>query len=200
MKTQSVVIDREYGSGGREVARILSEKLGMEFYDGVPQDAYPDALPQYIKEMEENGWDRGEDDEELFELAMHDRQYRDYKSGIAKERFNKEVAQLRAEREPKPAAPATAEGLAMNYITPKHPNATPIVASATGRMLWEVRFDDRSTAPAPGTEAKTGMPLANIEASYAIVPLVAPKDGHIIDTCIRQGQMVKKGDIVGWIE
>ena len=34
MKTQSVVIDREYGSGAREVARILSEKLGMEFYDG----------------------------------------------------------------------------------------------------------------------------------------------------------------------
>lgn len=31
---QSIVIDREYGSGGREVARILSEKLGMEFYDG----------------------------------------------------------------------------------------------------------------------------------------------------------------------
>ena len=34
MKNQSIVIDREYGSGGREVARILSEKLGMEFYDG----------------------------------------------------------------------------------------------------------------------------------------------------------------------
>ena len=31
---KSIVIDREYGSGGREVARILSEKLGMEFYDG----------------------------------------------------------------------------------------------------------------------------------------------------------------------
>ena len=31
---QSIVIDREYGSGGREVARILSERLGMEFYDG----------------------------------------------------------------------------------------------------------------------------------------------------------------------
>ena len=29
-----IVIDREYGSGGREVARILSEKLGMPFYDG----------------------------------------------------------------------------------------------------------------------------------------------------------------------
>ncbi|MBR1559870.1 MAG: cytidylate kinase-like family protein [Clostridia bacterium] len=30
----SIVIDREYGSGGREVARILSERLGIEFYDG----------------------------------------------------------------------------------------------------------------------------------------------------------------------
>lgn len=34
MENISIVIDREYGSGGREVARILSEKLGMEFYDG----------------------------------------------------------------------------------------------------------------------------------------------------------------------
>ena len=34
MNKMSIVIDREYGSGGREVARILSEKLGMEFYDG----------------------------------------------------------------------------------------------------------------------------------------------------------------------
>ena len=34
MNKKSIVIDREYGSGGREVARILSERLGMEFYDG----------------------------------------------------------------------------------------------------------------------------------------------------------------------
>ena len=178
----------------------LAKQQGYEFYEGNPQDAYPDALPEYIKEMEENGWDRGEDDEELFELAMHDRQYRDYKSGLAKERFNKEVAQLRAEREPKPAAPATAESIALNYITPKHPDATPIVATATGRMLWEVRFDDQSTAPAPGTEVKEGVTLANIEASYAIVPLTVVKGGKIIDTCAKQGQMVKKGDIVGWVE
>lgn len=31
---KNIVIDREYGSGGREIAKILSEKLGMEFYDG----------------------------------------------------------------------------------------------------------------------------------------------------------------------
>lgn len=34
MNKQSIVIDREYGSGGREVARILSQRLDMEFYDG----------------------------------------------------------------------------------------------------------------------------------------------------------------------
>ena len=34
VKKTSIVIDREYGSGGREVARMLSEQLGMEFYDG----------------------------------------------------------------------------------------------------------------------------------------------------------------------
>lgn len=34
MNRYSIVIDREYGSGGREVARLLSERLGIDFYDG----------------------------------------------------------------------------------------------------------------------------------------------------------------------
>lgn len=33
MKT-SIVIDREYGSGGREIARLIAEKLNIKFYDG----------------------------------------------------------------------------------------------------------------------------------------------------------------------
>ncbi|MBR1784117.1 MAG: oxaloacetate decarboxylase [Bacteroidales bacterium] len=177
----------------------LAQSQGMEFYDGVPQEAYPDALPQYIEEMAANGWERGEDDEELFELAMHDRQYRDYKSGLAKQRFDKELAQLREERQPKPAA-ATAEGLALNYIAPNHPKAVPLVATATGRLMWETRFDDHSTAPAPGTVLNEGQTVAMIEASYAVVPLTALAGGRLVDTCARQGQMVKKGDIVGWME
>ena len=178
----------------------LAKQQGYEFYTGNPQDAYPDALPEYIKEMEQNGWDRGEDDEELFELAMHDRQYRDYKSGLAKERFNKEVAQLRDEGSKVKGETADASTGALNYISQKHPDATPMVATATGRLLWEVRFDDQSTPPAPGTEVKEGAALANIEASYAIVPLVALKGGKVIDTCAKQGQMVKKGDVIGWVE
>ena len=69
----------------------LAKKKGFEFFTGNPQDNYPDELPRFIKEMKENGWDRGQDDEELFEFAMHEKQYREYKSGEAKRRFNQEL-------------------------------------------------------------------------------------------------------------
>lgn len=39
------------------------------------------------KKWTRTDWEYGDDEEELFELAMHDRQYRDYKSGTAKKRF-----------------------------------------------------------------------------------------------------------------
>ena len=147
--------------------------------------------------MEENGWDRGEDDEELFELAMHDRQYRDYKSGIAKERFEKEVAQLRAEKAAPAASKTTVNSagavtLTPNYITEKHANAMPVVAA-------EDDFN-RSVPPAPGREYKQGDVFCIIQANYALVNVYMNKGGRLIDTCVKQGQWVKKGDILGWIE
>lgn len=185
----------------------LAKKNNLEFFTGDPQEAYPDALPEYIKEMEENGWDRGEDDEELFELAMHDRQYRDYKIGIAKERFHKEIAQLKAEQNapatpaPAPApTPAADPAKQLNYISEKYPNATPVVAPVTGQIIWEVDFKDRSTAPAPETKYTEGDVFCTIQASYAMATVEAPKTGKLIDTFVKQGQMVKKGDILGWIE
>ncbi len=77
----------------------LAEKQGREFYTGKPQDLYPDELDKYRKEMQGNGWETGEDDEELLEFAMHETQYRDYKSGLAKKRFEQEVEKLRAQEE-----------------------------------------------------------------------------------------------------
>ena len=65
----------------------------MEFYTDDPQKLYPNELPRFIKEMKELGWDRGQDDEELFEFAMHEKQYREFKSGQAKEQFNKDLAE-----------------------------------------------------------------------------------------------------------
>ncbi len=69
----------------------LAKEQGREFYTGVPQDLYPDVLDNYRKEMAKKEWETGPDDEELFEFAMHETQYRDYKSGIAKQRFEEEI-------------------------------------------------------------------------------------------------------------
>ncbi|MDY5969230.1 MAG: oxaloacetate decarboxylase [Bacteroidales bacterium] len=185
----------------------LAKANGLEFYDGVPQEAYPDALPQYVKEMEANGWDRGQDDEELFELAMHDRQYRDYKSGIAKERFQKELEMLRAGKRQdaqgagvKEATAKAVEEGGPNYLIAQRPNSKPIVAVATGQLLWELDFVDRSVPPAPGKRFKKDETVCHIQASYALMPVVALEDMKIVDTCFRQGAMVKKGEVIGWME
>ncbi len=74
----------------------LAKDKGLEFYTGNPQDAFPDELDRYREMMKAEGWDFGQDDEELFEMAMHERQYRDYKSGVAKERFQKELESFKA--------------------------------------------------------------------------------------------------------
>ena len=92
-----------------EIIELAKEK-GFEFYTDDPQKLYPNVLPQYIKEMEELGWDRGQDDEELFEFAMHDKQYREYKSGLAKEQFLKDLEERRAKAgkvQSTPSVPST---------------------------------------------------------------------------------------------
>ena len=61
------------GALAPEIIALAKEK-GYEFTDEDPQKNYPDQLDEYRKEMTENSWDFGQDDEELFELAMHDRQ------------------------------------------------------------------------------------------------------------------------------
>jgi len=76
----------------------LAKEQGREFYTGIPQDAYPDVLNKYRKEMKKKYWDLGENDEELFEFAMHETQYRDYKSGLAKKRFNDEIKKLKSQK------------------------------------------------------------------------------------------------------
>ena len=52
-----------------------AKENNFEFYTGNPQDMYPDELPKFRQMMKEEGWDCGQDDEELFQLAMHERQY-----------------------------------------------------------------------------------------------------------------------------
>ena len=110
----------------------LAKSKGFEFVDTDPQLNYPDALDTYRKEMDENGWEYGDDDEELFELAMHDRQYRDYKSGVAKKRFEDDLQRA------KDAAMAK-NGYSEEEIKKlKRAKADPIIAPSKGQVLWEV--------------------------------------------------------------
>ena len=115
------------GEVAPEIVELAKQK-GLEFTDANPQDNYPDDLPTFIKEMEDNGWERGQDDEELFELAMHPTQYRDYKSGIAKERF--EAVLAKAKEAKSAAAPAAPKAEASKPTAPKGGDASEEVAAA----------------------------------------------------------------------
>lgn len=181
----------------------LVKKNGFEFYHGNPQDAYPNELDKYRAEMKENGWDCGQDDEELFELAMHDRQYRDYKSGVAKKRFEQE---LEAEKV-KANAPIIVSRpviemptVDVESIMAKHPNAKPIQSPVKGKLLWEYDLVDVSKAPNIGTAVKENKPMCFVQTYYGNEPVVSPYDGKILQINAKQGQDVQKGEILAFVE
>ncbi len=180
----------------------LAKSKGMDFYTGNPQDEYADQLDQYRKEMDEQGWEYGEDDEELFELAMHDRQYRDYKSGVAKERFNKD---LEAAKE-KAGAPivVTREVVEVprfdaEAIQQKYPEAKPLQSTITGQVIWQIDVDDVSTAPVIGTPVKEGDVLCFVQTYYGIEEVKALASGKIVQIEVKQGQTVQKNQVLAYI-
>ena len=174
----------------------LAKKKGFEFFEGNPQDNYPDELPRFRKEMEENGWDLGPDEEELFEFAMHEKQYREYKSGEAKRRFNQELEEKMKAKFSQGGADVKIPDLRAL----RHPNAEPVVAPVGGRILWDVDFNDKSTTPAPGTVYKEGDIIAQIQAPYGQEPVVALWPGKIVEAVAPQGKLVEKGETIAFIE
>lgn len=125
----------------------LAKQKGYEFTDANPQDNYPDDLDTFIKEMEDNNWDRGQDDEELFELAMHPTQYRDYKSGVAKERFEADLAKAKAEANgtAKASAPATPSATPAAAKPDTKGNADDEIVAAISMAIAEATAGDRET-------------------------------------------------------
>ena len=181
----------------------LAREKGYGFYTGDPQDAYPDELPRFRQMMQEEGWDEGPDQEELFEFAMHERQYRDYRSGVAKERFNKELEDLRE----KAGAPVTVirpvvemPAFDIDAYAARFPDAVPIQAPVAGKLLWEIDVEDVSRAPVTGTEAKAGEPVGYVQTRYGMEPLLPARDGRIVAVTGAQGKDVAKGEIVAFVE
>lgn len=180
-----------------EIIELAKEK-GYEFYTDDPQKLYPNQLPHFIEEMEKLGWDRGQDDEELFEFAMHEKQYREYKSGQAKEQFNKDLLE-RMEK-------AAQGGKQVTFLTPAdkrailHPNAEPIEAPQNGRVLWEIDFNEDSKAPVFGTFFKRGDVVCYLQTQHGIEPLEAWDNCRLVGVDKQQGDKVTKGDAIAWFE
>jgi len=179
------------------------QENGWEFYTGNPQDACPDALGAYRAEMATNGWDCGPDEEELFELAMHERQYRDYKSGVAKQRFQQELEQAKE----KAGAPKIVErpvvevpAFDLDVLRKEHPAAVGIQAPCSGQIFWQVDVLEKSTAPVAGTFFHAGEPICWVQKYYGLEPVSAPADGRLIQVEVQQGKMVEKNQVLAFLE
>ena len=182
------------GPLAQEIIDLAHEK-GYEFTDEDPQGNYPDQLDEYRKEMQEKGWETGPDDEELFELAMHDRQYRDYKSGIAKKRFNDE---LQRAKEAALAKQGFSEEDVKKY---KRAQAEPIMAPESGRLLWEIDVVEHSAAPTVGKKYWPEDTFCYLTTPWNTHDAVqANFKGRIIEICHQQGDLVKKGDVLAYIQ
>lgn len=165
--------------------KALAQEQGREFFTTDPQANYPDELDKYRKMMAEKGWPTGEDDEELFEYAMHPSQYEAYKSGQAKAAFEADVEKRRNEQN-SAAAPVAAQ-----------PSTLTITVNGQSYRV-DVAYGE--------------VPAATQNAPAATVPagegedVLAPLEGKFYrvknaqETPKNVGDSVAAGDVIGYIE
>ena len=175
----------------------LAAKQGREFTTADPHTLIPNALDGFRKEMAENGWDVGQDEEELYELAMHPEQYRDYKNGMAKKRF---LADLQKAKDAKMGSKMSIEELTAF----KHAKADAIVAPVKGQVFYE--FGGASECepciePFIGQHYNEGQTLCYIHTTWGeFVPVPACLGGKLVEINAKQGSRVNRGDKIGYIE
>ncbi len=197
--------DMLMGKGGKlpgelapEIKKLAKEQGKEEFTDN-PQSLFPDMLPTFRKEMEENGWELGPDEEELFELAMHPQQYRAYKSGAAKKSFEEDLAKRRVEGGGLIAKPASAS------TEPATVSGEPTTLSVNvngENYRVTVSYGDMPAASA----ASASVASAPVVATGATQEILSPLEGKFYltknssETPIKVGDVLKEGDLIGYVE
>ena len=175
----------------------LAEKQGRQFTDADPHTLIPDALEGFKKEMQDNNWDFGQDDEELFELAMHSEQYRDYKSGMAKKRM---LADLQKAKDAKLGAKLTPEEVSAF----KHAKADAIVSPFKGQVFFDFEGSSECVPclePYIGQHYKEGETFCYIQTPWGqFEPVPAALGGKLVEIAARQGSRVNRGDVIAYIE
>jgi len=167
----------------------MAKEQGREFETQDPQSYFPDKLDEFREEMKQNGWEVGEDDEELFELAMHPEQYRAFKSGKAKADFLEDLAKRKA-------AKKNGNGSAVPAELPKSITVTIDGQNYKVDIAYGNEAPATSASPAPAVAAPAGEGadlLAPLEGKFYLV-----KDNS--ETPAKVGDAVKEGDVVGYIE
>lgn len=194
----------------------MAKQQGREFYTGDPQALYPDQLEEFRAEMKKNNWDSGQDDEELFELAMHPEQYRAYKSGDAKRSFEADLATKKVEKEATETPSSSKKGTKAATINGGFQPRTLVINIDNEEYVVNISYPgngDGNGASQP-QPAQTAAPVSQPTAVNAAPPstngrlkeVVSPLEGKFFltkdssETALKIGVTVQAGDIIGYIE
>ncbi|MCD8043169.1 MAG: oxaloacetate decarboxylase [Tannerellaceae bacterium] len=201
--------DMILGKAGRlpgPLAPEIIEKAkaeGREFFEGDPQQNYPDALDKYRKLMNEKQWETGQDDEELFEYAMHPAQYEAYRSGKAKVEFKADVAQRKAAQN-KAAQPVAAPAQQQAMALPTTPQVLTVDVNGQPYRVT-VAFGETADTPAAPAAAPAAAAAAPAPAG-AGKNVESPLEGKFFlvkaagETPLKVGDTVKEGDVLCYVE
>lgn len=197
------------GTLAPEIVQLIKEQ-GREFYDGNPQDLYPDQLNEFRAEMKKNNWYFGQDDEELFELAMHPEQYRAYKSGAAKTAFEQDLAKRRAATQVEKPQPAPVDAPANGVTNNFQPRQLVINVDNEEYMVY-ISYPENDGIPFhPVDKAVPPQPkVVDNRSDFSngkIKEVISPLEGKFYltkdpsETPLKVGAQVKVGEIIGYIE
>ena len=167
----------------------MAKKEGRTFMTSDPQENYPDELETYRLKMNQQGWDVGQDNEELFEYAMHPQQYEAYKSGQAKKDFEEDLANRKAKKE-------------TGNVKKQLPQQVTVNVNGQNYIV-KIAYDGQVPAPAQPSQSATSAPAPVAGQGMEVL---APLEGKAYlvqsssETPKKVGDHVEAGEVICYIE